>query len=274
MVPGKSNEKTLAEAGRDFLKGLKGTKPEHWALEMNRFIRWYGTEKKTSSLTPLEVSRYAESNAASATDPSARIEPIKEFLNSLYKAGLTENKLSTHLKYRRTGARPSRGSATPKNGNVEVKYLTKEGHGKLKEELQTLVKDRVSVAEELKRAMADKDFRENAPLDAARERQAYLEARIRELQAIFKRSEIMLEESAEVSYGRIKLGSRVSIRDLSTNEILDYTLVSSWETNLRESKISVDSPIGMAIIDRASGEHVEVKAPVGLLRYRIEKVDS
>ena len=264
------NIKTLVETANEYLQEHKTKKGESAsAQELNRFVRWYGGQNKASALTPLDIEKYVDYSSRSTGDLSARMEPVKDFLNHLHESGMTGQKLSTHLKYKRSNSK----SSDPRKNSKGVNYLTKEGHQKLKAEHEELVKQRVSVADDLKKAMADKDFRENAPLDAARDRQAHLEARIRELDAILKRAEIMSENSSKNATGRVRLGSRVSIKDLSDNEVLVYTLVSSSEANLRELRISIDSPIGNAIYDKRSGDHVEVKAPAGVQRYVVEKVE-
>lgn len=258
------------ETANEYLQEHKTKKGESVsAQELNRFVRWYGGSNRAAALTPLDIEKYVEYSARSTGDLSSRMEPVKDFLNHLHESGMTDQKLSTHLKYKRSASK----SSDPRKNSKGINYLTKEGHQKLKAEHEELVKQRVSVADDLKKAMADKDFRENAPLDAARDRQAHLEARIRELESILKRAEVMTEGNTNRATGRVRLGSRISIKDLSDNEVLVYTLVSSSEANLRESRISIDSPIGSAIYDKRPGEHIEVKAPAGMQRYVIEKVE-
>ena len=264
------NSKTLVETANAYLQEHKTKKGEAAsAQELNRFVRWYGGHNRAAALTPLDIEKYVEYTSRSTGDLSARMEPVKNFLNHLHESGMTHQKLAVHLKYKRSGSK----SSDPRKNAKGVNYLTKEGHQKLKAEYDELVKQRIGVADDLKKAMADKDFRENAPLDAARDRQAHLEARIRELEAILKRAEVMTGDTSKNASGRVRLGSRVSIKDLSDNEVLAYTLVSSSEANLRESRISIDSPIGSAIYDERSGEHIDVKAPAGMQRYVIEKVE-
>jgi transcription elongation factor GreA len=129
------------------------------------------------------------------------------------------------------------------------------------------------VAEELRLAMADKDFRENAPLDAARERQGLLEARIRELEATLKQAVIIADASLR-SNARVGVGSAVLLRNLKSGVELRYVLVSPSEVNPAEGKISIASPVGKALIERSAGEEVEVAAPAGKIRFRIESVEA
>jgi transcription elongation factor GreA len=154
-----------------------------------------------------------------------------------------------------------------------VIQLTPEGHSQLKEELDRLVNvGRPQVADALLEARRDKDIRENAPYDAAKQQQGYIEARIRELENTLARSEIMI--GSNNSAGRIGIGSTVLLRDLTYDEQVRYTLVSSSEANPREGKLSVASPVGRALIDCSEGETIEVDAPAGKLRYLVEKVEN
>ncbi|MSQ15764.1 MAG: transcription elongation factor GreA, partial [Dehalococcoidia bacterium] len=122
----------------------------------------------------------------------------------------------------------------------------------------------------LRLAMADKDFRENAPLDAAREHQGMVEARIRELEAIFRRAQVADSNGGDSS--RAGVGSTLVITDMDTNEAMKYTLVHPNEVNLAVGKISVVSPTGKSLLDRSVLDVVEVVAPSGVLKYRIESI--
>src|SRR5207249_9369575 len=97
----------------------------------------------------------------------------------------------------------------------EQEIITKEGFEHLKTEIDTLKSERVNIAQMLRLAMADKDFRENAPLDAAREHQGMVEARIRELEGIFRRAQVADSDGGDSS--RAGVGSTVVITDLDTN---------------------------------------------------------
>jgi transcription elongation factor GreA len=130
------------------------------------------------------------------------------------------------------------------------------------------------IAEALHLAMADKDFRENAPLDAARDQQAHLEARIRELEAILKRVEVMEEGGVAPDTTRVQLGKVVVVHDIEAGEDLRFTLVHSHEANLALGKLSIASPLGKAVVERSTGDEVEVTAPGGVQRYRIAAVES
>ena len=162
---------------------------EHSAhQEVNKFIGWYGEKRLISSLTIPEVSDYVDYVNNSVTDPSNKLELGKSFLEFAYKQKLITTKLAPHIKLKKSVIK------TAHNSNIRVEEtisLTPQGYQELKVELIRLKNERPQVAEEIRRAAADKDFRENAPLEAAREYQGHLEARIRELEVSLKKALII-----------------------------------------------------------------------------------
>ena len=124
----------------------------------------------------------------------------------------------------------------------------------------------------MRRAAADKDFSENAPLDAAREQRGYLEGRIMELEGVLAAAVVMDETRAGTH--KIGIGDEVVLQDLATGEEVRYSLVSPREVDPAAGKISSESPIGKAAIGRQAGDEVEVMVPAGKLRYRIVRTGS
>ena len=123
----------------------------------------------------------------------------------------------------------------------DVMDITSEGYQGLMNELTSLRDERVTVAQDIRLAAADKDFRENAPLDAARERQGHLEARIRELEDGLQRAHIVdtdSQDSASPTERRVKLGSRVRLLDPLSKEKMVYTLVNASEASPMDFKMS------------------------------------
>jgi transcription elongation factor GreA len=231
--------------------------------ELQRFLLWCGRDKTVESLTPRDIGRYAEN----ARDN--QLEPLRTFLASLSKQKLTNEDLSKAIRARR----PTTGRATTRTATVtaqrpprQTPRLTSEGHAQLQAELESLIAERPKVAEELRKALADGDISENAPLDAMRDYQGQLEARIRELEALLRSARVVENGVSEL----VGQGSNVLLRDLSSGETLRYFLVDPAEANPRQGKLSVTSPLGQALIGRGVGEEVEVAAPAGTWRYRIE----
>jgi transcription elongation factor GreA len=238
------------------------------AQAIQHFVRWFGADRVLGTLRPADIERYGEETSKSAGEAPRRLEAVRGFLSFARKEGLTGTNLALHLRLRRTGAVDS----TADHAASDRIELTAEGLNVLQSELTELVARRPEIAEELRAAMADKDFRENAPLDAAREKQAHLEARIRELEAILKRA-VVVETTADAG-GRARMGSRVRLRRLDNNQEIEYTLVGPGEVDPRQRRISVQSPVGRAVVNCSPGDEVEVVAPAGVMRFRLEAVES
>ena len=147
--------------------------------------------------------------------------------------------------------------------------LTQEGVDKLKTEL-TYLKDvkRGENLESLKEARAQGDLSENADYDAARNEQARIEARIAEIENVVKNVKIIKTTSEDI----VNIGKTVKVRFLETKEVKEFYLVGSIEADPKSRKISVESPIGKAMINHAEGDTVEVKTETGRI-FSIEIVE-
>jgi transcription elongation factor GreA len=260
---------SLGEAATKFLISLTSDKRLTTQQEVNKFVRWYGEKRLIDGLTIPEVSSYAEQINSTATDPAEKLDPVKNFLTYAYKQGFTKIKLASHIKFKKTVSKAPQASRYQTGENIS---LTAQGYAELELELTTLKSERPRVTEELRKAAADKDFRENAPLEAAREYQGHLEARIRELESSLKKASIIGER--QVADHKIGLGDTVVLRDLTSNEQITYTLVDAREANPAKGKISIVSPIGKAIFGHLKGDNIEVTAPAGILPYKIENINQ
>ena len=139
--------------------------------------------------------------------------------------------------------------------------LTSEGLEKLKKELEELKNvERVRVIESLKDARAQGDLSENADYDAARDEQARLEARIKELEVIIKNVEIIDSKSKKSSSNN--LGKLIEL-EFDDKTVEKFTLVGSLESDPLKGKISNESPLGMAIMNQKKGQRVLVKTETG-----------
>ena len=259
---------SLGEAASRFLANLPLEERGASQPEIYKFIRWYGWEQTFARLTAAEVANYAERLSLSDTDYARKLELIRVFLTYAKKEGWSKSNLATHLKTRK-GKAPllsaSRGYLS------EPTSLTQQGYTELEAELAILKDKRSQVIDEMSRAAADKDFRENAPLQAAREERGHLEGRIQEMENALKSANIVGEKQG-VSL-QVTIGDCIIIRDSSSGEELRYTLVSPREVDPSKGKISTVSPIGKAIIGRRQGEVVEVTTPAGKLHYQIKQVE-
>lgn len=148
-------------------------------------------------------------------------------------------------------------------------YLTKKGRKKLEEELKYLRDTkRQEVANRLHEAMEDGELIENAEYEAAKNEQAFVEGRILEI-------EHMLASAQEIKRRRakdlVRIGSTVVIQEDGSSQET-YTIVGAAEANPKRGLISNESPLGKALLERKIGDEVEVKAPAGLLTFKIVQI--
>ena len=130
---------------------------------------------------------------------------------------------------------------------------------------------RKAIRDEIRRAMQDKDFRENAPLDAAKDKQGHQEARIREIEAMLKRA-VVVEPGTQT--GRVRVGTTVRVTNLGTGAATRFSIVGPTEANAADGKISTVSPVGKALLDRRVGDEVEISVPAGVMRLKIEEIEG
>lgn len=149
--------------------------------------------------------------------------------------------------------------------------LTVDGLKRLEKELEELkTVKRKDVAEKIKVALSFGDLSENSEYDEAKNEQAMVEARIVQLEAILKNAKVLGDE--EVDRDVVNLGSKVKIRDVEFDEIMEYHLVGSTEADPMNGKISDESPVGKAILGHRVGEIVQAEAPSGMVDYEILEI--
>ncbi|RZI43013.1 transcription elongation factor GreA [Herbaspirillum sp. HC18] len=150
--------------------------------------------------------------------------------------------------------------------------ITKRGAEMLKEELHRLkTKDRPSVINAIAEARAQGDLSENAEYDAAKERQAFIEGRIAELEGKLGAAQV-IDPTVLDAEGRIVFASTVDLEDLENSQKVTYQIVGEDEADLKEKKISITSPIARALIGKYAGDVVEVNAPSGIREYEVLEV--
>ena len=259
-------ELTLSEAAAQFVAALKGDSRSLAQAEVSRFVRWYGASRRVGELRGHNVSLYADVLGPATQDASKRADQVRAFLTYLKKEGLTAGSLAPHLRlHKSTRQEPARATARAAG------QLTLEGARALQSELELLLEQRLRVREEIRHAMQDKDFRENAPLDAAKDKQGHIESRIREIEETLKGA-VVVEKRKEGS--RVRVGSRVVVQNLGSGALQDYTIVGSGESSGSQGRISSESPVGKALLDAAEGDEVEVSVPAGVLRFRVERIEG
>lgn len=153
----------------------------------------------------------------------------------------------------------------------EVMYVTHETLEQLKNELQKMRSvDRPAASRAIAEAREKGDLKENAEYDAAKEAQGLLEARITKLEGEIANARIIEVESIDTS--KVSILTKVTLTNLNTKKTVTYQVVSEKEADLKVGKISVTSPIGQGILGKQVGEVAEVKAPAGLLKFKIEEI--
>ncbi len=155
---------------------------------------------------------------------------------------------------------------------MPTSFLTREGYTKLQEELEYLrTTKREEIANRLHEAMEGGELIENAEYEIAKNEQAFVEGRIKELEVLLATARV-IDEVPHTSTGSIQVGSTVTIQEESL-EPESYTIVGAAEANPVQGKISNESPLGKALLNRKAGERVQVEAPGGSFAVSILKVE-
>lgn len=154
---------------------------------------------------------------------------------------------------------------------MPTSFLTREGYQKLQEELESLRKDkREEIANRLHEAMEGGELIDNAEYEAAKNEQAFVEGRIKELEILLATARVI--EEGHLGTGSIQVGARVTIKETDMEPEI-YTIVGAAEANPAHGKISNESPLGKALLNRKSGDRVQVEAPAGSFTVDIIKVE-
>lgn len=155
---------------------------------------------------------------------------------------------------------------------MKKNYLSKEGFEKLESELRDLkTRGRREIAEEISEARAKGDLSENAEYDAAKEAQGLLEKRIAELEDTLARASII--DESEIDSSKAYLLSKVTIINHKFDRKVTYTLVNKEEADFKAGRISIDSPIGKALLGREKGDIIEVDVPAGIMKLEIKDIE-
>ncbi len=154
----------------------------------------------------------------------------------------------------------------------QVRYYTEEGLKKLRDELHQLkTVDRPNISKQIAEARDKGDLSENAEYDAAKEAQGLLEMKIAKMEETLSNARII--DESQLSTDKVLILSKVKVKNLSmNNREMMYTLVAENEANLREGKISVDSPIGKGLLGKSKGEVVDIDVPSGIMKFEILEI--
>lgn len=153
----------------------------------------------------------------------------------------------------------------------QIGYYTEEGLQKLKDELHHLrTTERKAITQAIVDARDKGDLSENAEYDAAREAQGLLEIRISKLEEIIANARIV--DGSKLDLSKVSILTTVKIKNLNNNAAMKYTLVAENEADFKSGKISVDSPIGKALLGKKVGEKVDVQVPAGKMTLEITDI--
>lgn len=153
----------------------------------------------------------------------------------------------------------------------KLKYYTEEGLQKLKDELNNLQDvERPSISRQIAEARDKGDLSENAEYDAAKEAQGLLELRISNLQELIRN--VRLIDESKIDTSKVLILSIVKLKNLANGAIMTYMLVPEKEANLKEKKISVNSPISKGLLGKSVGDIAEITVPAGNIKFEIIEI--
>ena len=153
----------------------------------------------------------------------------------------------------------------------KIQYYTEEGYQKLKEELEQLkTVERPRISGQIAEARDKGDLSENAEYDAAKEAQGMLEMRISKNEELMANARII--DESQLDNSKVLVLSKVKIRNLANKMELVYTLVSEKEADLKNNKISVDSPIGKGLLGKVVGDIAEIVVPRGAMKFEVIEI--
>jgi transcription elongation factor GreA len=150
--------------------------------------------------------------------------------------------------------------------------MTRDGYDKLKKELDRLIKvERPKNIREIEEARAHGDLSENAEYHAAKERQGLLDAKKRELEHKLAHAQII--DVSRLSNEKVVFGTTVTLADTETGDTKRFTLVGQEEADIKKGKISVQSPVGKALIGHKAGDIVTIRTPARTVEYEIQEIE-
>ena len=154
---------------------------------------------------------------------------------------------------------------------AEIKYYSKEGLQKLKDELyQMITIERPAISAAIAEARDKGDLSENAEYDAAKEAQGLLEAKIAKLQALIANARLLDETKIDTS--KVLLLSKVEFINLALKKTMTYELVPESEANIKVGKLSITSPIAKGLLGKKVGDIAEIEVPAGTMKLQITKI--
>jgi transcription elongation factor GreA len=154
---------------------------------------------------------------------------------------------------------------------AQASYMTEEGLANLKKDLERMTNvERPAISQQIAEARDKGDLSENAEYDAAKEAQGLLEMRIAKLEDMIANARIIDESKIDTS--QVQILNKVKIKNTKNNQQMEYTLVSESESDIKNGKISVATPIAKGLLGKKVGDVVDIKVPSGLMSFEILEI--
>ena len=153
----------------------------------------------------------------------------------------------------------------------EVTYLTKEGLKSLRDELEHLMKvERPAISKQIGEAIEKGDISENAEYDAAKDAQGMLEAKMSVIRS--KISNVRILDESKIDTSQVQILNRVTVQNKKNNATMQYTLVPESEADLKQKRVSIETPIAKGLLGKKVGDVVEIKIPSGIISFEIMEI--
>jgi len=154
---------------------------------------------------------------------------------------------------------------------AQASYMTEEGLANLKKELEQLVSvERPAISQQIAEARDKGDLSENAEYEAAKEAQGMLEMKIARLEDMIANARII--DESKINTSQVQILNKVKIKNTKNNKLVVYTLVSESESDIKNGKISVATPIARGLLGKKVGDVVDIKVPSGIMSFEIMEI--
>ena len=276
---------TLIKSVNLYTNRMRKSRKETIKNDLSSFIQWLTISLENKSydensnleninlniIEPFFIEQYVKITNLKHSNQNAskKLTVARDYLNYIHTEGFTESNLGNHIRNKK-GRRSGSASLKSKVHEGDLVEISKEYHDSLEKELNVKYKEREDVVVDINKAAADKDFRENAPLEAAREKQGLIESQIKTIEETLRKSVIFNTKRSNKKNKIAQIGSKVTLE--KENKRTKINLVASPEADVNLSKISLESPLGKALLGKGENDHVTILAPAGEIKYKIVKV--
>ena len=276
---------TLIKSVNLYTNRMRKSRKETIKSDLSSFIQWLTISLDNKSydenanleninlniIEPFFIEQYVKLTNLNHSNQNAskKLTVARDYLNYIHTEGFTEANLGNHIRNKK-GRRSGSLALKSKMHEGDIVEISKEYHDSLEKELNVKYKERENVVVDINKAAADKDFRENAPLEAAREKQGLIESQIKTIEETLRKSVIFNTKKSNKKNKIAQIGSKVTLE--KENKRTKINLVASPEADVNLSKISLESPLGKAIMGKGENDNVTVSAPSGEIQYKIVKV--